>query len=158
MPKSQESLLEFLQKRANTLPEEVVTVPEWGRDIVLQGMSARERDEFEASNLKRAQAKSGNGAGRRRGANVEPDLANFRARLVARHIVEQGQRPFANAQGEEILGEQPAAILDRLFTVAQRLSGFSAEDIQALEGNSDATDADDLSSDLPESSAAPSPN
>lgn len=156
----QTGLLEFLGKRQATLPEETVHVPAWDRDVVLRGLSSRERDEFEATNLRRSRAKAGNGSGaRRRGAEeLDADLTNFRGRLVARHIVEGGMRVFANERGEELLGDQPAAVIDPLFAVAQRLSGFSNEDIQALEKNSAATGASEPSSDSPGSSDAPSKN
>lgn len=149
-------LLDYLTKHGCTLPEEVVHVEPWNRDVMLRGLSARERDLFEEESLRRANAKAGNGA-RRRGA-VEADLSNFRARLVARHIVEDGQRVFANAHGEEVLGDQPAQVLDRLFTVAQRLSGFSAEDVEALAGNSSATDDSGQSTGSRDSSVEPSLN
>jgi hypothetical protein len=116
-------------------------------------MTARERDAFEAENLQKANAKAGNGVSRKR-EPIEPNLDNFRSRLVARHIVENGQKVFANERGEEILGQQPAAVLDRLFTVARRLSGFSEEDVEALSKNSVATAGDEQSSASPESSAS----
>ena len=153
-----EGLLEFLSKRASALPEEVVHVEHWDRDVVLRGLSSRERDEFEASNLQRANAKGGNGATRRRGATIDPDLTNFRARLVARHIVEGGQRVFANERGEDVLGEQPAAVLDKLFTVARRLSGFSDEDIEELSKNLEATGGSEPASDSPQTSDVPLQN
>jgi hypothetical protein len=149
-------LLDFLAERVSTLPEETIHIKEWGRDVTLRGLTSRERDLFEEENLRRATAKSGNGT-RRRGT-VEADLANFRARLVARHIVEGGQRTFANVRGEEVLGEESAAVIDPLFAAAQRLSGFSAQDIEELTKNSDATDAEGPSSDSRASSAAPSRN
>jgi hypothetical protein len=148
-------LLDYLQKHGSVLPEEIVPIKQWGRDVVLRGLSARERDLFEEESLRRASAKASNGA-RRRGA-VEADLSNFRARLVALHIVEDGQRVFANPRGEELLGDQPATVLDRLFSVSQRLSGFSPEDIDNLSGNSSATGADETSSASRPSSDAPSP-
>lgn len=154
---SKPGLLEFLSKQATTLPEEVVRVESWGRDVTLRGLSSRERDEFEADNLRRANRQAGNGASRRRGA-VEADLSNFRARLVARHIVEGGMRILANDKGEELLGEQPAAVIDPLFATAQRLSGFSESDVEELTKNSEPTEGDEPSSDSPEPSAAPSQN
>ena|SRR5687767_2364696 len=150
------SLLEFLSKHAVTLPEETVHIEQWGRDVTLRGFSSKDRDLFEEESLRRANAKAGNGA--RRGVQINADLTNFRARLVSRHIVEDGVRTLANKQGEELLGAQPAAVLDKLFTVAQRLSGFTTEDIETLVGNSEATAAEDSSSSSPEPSAAPSLN
>lgn len=152
-------LLEFLKKHAATLPEEVVHVESWGRDVTLRGLSSRERDEFEAENLRRSRAKSGNGSSRaRRGEAMEADLTNFRARLVCRHLVEGGMRVLANAAGEELIGEQPAAVIDPLFAAAQRLSGFSAEDVEELTKNSDPTEDDEPSSASPIPSDAPLKN
>lgn len=150
-------LLDYLSKTAVVLPEEAVEIAEWGgRSVTLRGFTSRERDDFEADSLRRANAKAGNGA--KRGTSVQADLTNFRARLVSRHIVEDGVRVLANAKGEELLGAQPAAVLDRLFTVAQRLSGFSAEDVEQLTKNSEATPAEDSYSSLPEHSGEPLPN
>ena len=165
MPKTAPiNLLEFLTQHAVTLPEEVVHIPEWDRDVTLRGFSSRERDAFEEDSLRRANAKAGNGSGAapRRGGQaqqqIQADLSNFRARLVARHIVEDGVRILANKQGEELLGNQAASVLDRLFTVAQRLSGFTAADIETLVGNSETTDAEGSSSSSPEPLDAPSLN
>jgi hypothetical protein len=130
-------LFDFLSKAGSTLPEETVHVEQWSRDVVLRGLSSRERDVFEEENLRRASAKAGNGLRKREA--MQADLDNFRARLVARHIVEDGARTFANKNGEDILGDQPAAVIDPLFAVAQRLSGFSAQDIEELTKNSEAT-------------------
>ena len=127
-------LLEHLAKNAPVLPEETVHVEQWGRDVTLRGLTSRERDLFEEDNLNRGRALASNGAGQRN-PTIQADLKNFRARLVARHIVENGMRPFANARGEELLGDQPAKVLDRLFAISQRLSGFSAEDVEALAKN-----------------------
>ena len=131
-------LLEYLSKASATLPEETVHVEAWGRDVVLRGMTSRERDLFEETQLRRANAKAGNGAARKRG-DVQADLSNFRARLVACHVIEGGMRTLANPNGEELLGNQPAAVVDKLFAVAQRLSGFSPEDVEALSKNSEPT-------------------
>lgn len=153
---SRQNLLEFLTKQGSTLPEETLRIEQWDREITLRGLSSRERDLFEAENMRRANAKAGNGAAKR--GMIEPDLTNFRARLVSRHIIEGGMRTFANERGEELLGDQPAVVLDRLFAVAQRLSGFTQEDIQELAKNSGATDASEQNTDLPVSSDAPSQN
>jgi hypothetical protein len=157
MTKATTGLLDFLSKHAVILPEETIEIPEWeGRSITLRGFSSRERDLFEEDSLRRANAKAGNGA--KRGASVQADLTNFRARLVSRHIVEDGMRTFANARGEELLGDQPAAVLDRLFSVSQRLSGFSPEDVEALTKNSEMTADEDSSSSSQEPSDGPSVN
>lgn len=154
-----QGLLDYLAKASVALPEETVTVPEWGgREVTLRGFSSRERDLFEEDNIRRSNAKASNGAKPKRGVATTPDLDNFRARLVARSIVEGGMRTCANSRGEEMLGEQPASVLDRLFSVAQRLHGMSDQDIEELSGNSAATAGSEPSSASQESSESPSQN
>jgi hypothetical protein len=150
-------LMEFLTNSGSALPETTVYVEAWKRHVSLRGLTARERDLFEAENLNRSRAKAENGGSKRRPAldRLEPDLSNFRARLVSRHIVEDGVRTFANPRGEEILGEQPASVMDQLYNASQKLSGFSAEDVEVLQGNSDATDVGEPSSDSQEFSDVP---
>lgn len=101
---------------------EKVTVPEWGGEVIVRGMTGTERDAFEAL--------------------VRPkgvlDLRNYRARLLVRVLVnENGTRMFADVQAGD-LGKQPAGVIDRLYDVAARLSGMADDDTEALEGNSEA--------------------
>lgn len=149
------SLLDYLTKNPAVLPEEVIHVEQWGRDVTLRGLTSRERDMFEEQSMRRASLKAGNGSGKRA---AEPDLTNLRARMVARHIVEGGVRTFANDQGEKVLGDQPANVLEPLVAAAQRLSGFSTEDVEDLTKNYEATPEDELSSDSLGSQAEQLPN
>jgi hypothetical protein len=101
---------------------EPVAVPEWGGEVIVKGMSGTERDAFEAS--------------------IRPkgvlDLRNARAKLLVRVLVnEQGTRLFADSQAGD-LGKRSAAVIERLYDVAARLSGMSEQAVEELEGNSDA--------------------
>lgn len=101
---------------------EDVTVPEWGGTVRVVGLTGIERDRMEASVV-------GNGK--------KMNLTNFRARLCALSIVDdQGERVFADAD-IGALGKKSAAALDRVFSVAQRLSGLSDEDVEDLAGESE---------------------
>lgn len=101
---------------------EDVTVPEWGGTVRVVGLTGIERDRMEASVV-------GNGK--------KMNLTNFRARLCALSIVDdQGERIFADAD-IGALGKKSAAALDRVFSVAQRLSGLSDEDVEDLAGESE---------------------
>ena len=122
--------------------------------VTLRSLTARERDLYEADQLRRARANTGNGASQKDG-ELEADLRNFRARLISIHIIEDGIRTFANPKGEEILGDQPAAVMDKLFIAAQKLSGFTKEDVETLTKNSETTTGEELSSDSPSGRDAP---
>jgi hypothetical protein len=103
---------------------EAVEVPEWGGTVRIRGLTGSERDEFEASIIQR------------RGKDIEANLKNIRAKLVSLAAVdEEGNRIFTE-EDVVALGRKSARVLDRLFSVAQRLSGLSSEDVEDLAKNS----------------------
>ena len=111
--------------RAQDITTEDVAVPEWGGTVRVKALSAGERDAFEASLLE--------GKGKQQKTN----LANVRAKFVARVLVnEQGVRLFTDADVQQ-LGRKSAAALERVFDVGRRLSGMSDQDVEDLTGNSE---------------------
>ena len=112
---------------APDLSTERVTVPEWGGDVLVRGLSGTERDAFEQDIVQL----------RREGKKTvtDTDLHNVRAKLVARSIVdEKGARLFEDGE-IEALGRKAALALQRVFEVAQRLSGLTDEDVEELAKN-----------------------
>lgn len=113
---------------------EDVSVPEWGGELRVKGLSGTERDALEASMIQ--------GKGKKRDIN----LANLRAKLVAHSVVdENGERVFEDAD-IAALGKKSAAALQRAFEVAQRLSGLSQEDVEELTKNSETVQSEDSGS------------
>jgi len=109
--------------KAQDCKTETVAVPEWGGDVLVRGLTGRERDAFEDESIVR------------RGKHVEQNLKNVRARLCVRCIVDdQGNRVFDDKDADA-LGAKSGAALARIFDAAQRLSGLSAEDVEELAGN-----------------------
>jgi hypothetical protein len=105
-----------------------VEVPEWGGLVRVAGMSGAERDAFEQSCY------------RQRNGQQVWDGRRFRAKLAARTIVdENGLRIFSEDDVAE-LARKSAKALQRVFEAAARLSGMSKDDLESLEGNSDAQD------------------
>lgn len=120
------------------IQREEVPVPEWkikNVDLVLvQGLSGKERDELEASMI----------VGKGKNANV--NLKNLRAKVVARSIVgEDGKRIFTDAD-IPALSEKSAIALNRVYEVAQRLSGITQEDVDELTKNSETALSEDSGS------------
>lgn len=121
---------------------ETVPVPEWAPPgtsleeavVNVRSLSGLQRDAFEASLV--------TGQGRARA----PDMRNMRAKLCAQCIVdEQGTQMFTNDE-IALLGDKNAKALDRVFSVAQRLSGFTDADVQDLAKNSSAGQLESLPS------------
>ena len=110
----------------SALKTEEVRVPEWadpdtGSDVVLvRELRGRDRDEWEAS------------LAVQRGQRMVPDVANMRAKLVARSVVGDDGEPLFSQQDVAALGELSAAALDRVFEVASRLSGLNPADVEEM--------------------------
>jgi hypothetical protein len=105
---------------ADDRKSQIVAVPEWGGEVLVRGLSGRGRDEYFA-------AMTTVRAGR-----PVVDTANATARLVAGCIVGEDGLPMFSEPEIADLGEKSGAALDRVFSVAQRLSGLSEEDMAEL--------------------------
>jgi hypothetical protein len=128
-----ENEYEFLDRNAildfDDIETIVVPVPEWGAKaaVRLKVLSAAERDAFEASTVSM------------KGGKQKPNLANLRARLVARCLVDgNGNRVFESGDVAR-LGNKSSKALDRLFAKCQELNGFSDKDIEELTEDFDET-------------------
>ena len=104
---------------------EEVHVPEWDGTVLVRGLTGAERDEFET------------GIAEPRASGVRFHMKDIRARLCVMSIVDgAGHRMFTLADVEALTCKSASA-LDRVFTVARRLSGLSTADVEELAKNSE---------------------
>lgn len=109
---------------AEDIAEELVTVSQWkGGAVLIRGLTAAARDDFEASCIK--------GKGRK----AEVTIQNMRAKLVALSAVDEAGERLFTEQDVAALGRKSGAALARLYEVAARLSGITDEDLEELKGN-----------------------
>ena len=108
---------------AQDLSTEVVEVPEWGGSVMVRAMTGRQRDVFESVIYKV------------KGKDVQLNIANVRAELVSRTVVDEGGTLLFSPEDVAALGDKSAAALDRIYAVAQRLSGITKDDIAELTEN-----------------------
>lgn len=121
---------------SDDLPRELVSVPEWGGDVYVRGMTGVERDAYESA-----------AAAMVDGDVVVIDDKGARARLVGFCIVDEaGQRLFSDDDIVALAGKS-AAPLDRVYHVAARLSGIGRVGASDAVGNSEAGQTGDSSSD-----------
>lgn len=112
---------------ASDIQLELVPVPEWGGHVWVKGMTGAERDKFEGSIVKLSIA----GKPSRPGDDTL-NLANVRAKLCSMTICDaEGKRLFSE-NDIQALSQKSAAGLQRVFTVAQKLSGITDEDVEEL--------------------------
>jgi len=102
------------------LPKEEVDVPEWGGSVLVRGMNGEERDEIEGLFM---------------AAQKKDDMRGIRAKLVCMVATDDAGNSIFNPEDAEELGKKSGKALDRLFTVALRLSGMSPDDLERAEGN-----------------------
>ena len=126
-------------KADDLAPEEIdlSDLPGYTGTVLVRGLTGRQRDEFEASIMER------------RGKQMVPNVANIRAKLIAKCVVdEDGERLFSDADAEA-LGAKSAAALDRIYETAARLSGLSDEDVEEMAENFGGEDSGGSPSPLP---------
>jgi len=119
---------------ASDIKTEEVHVPEWGGTVLVRGLTAKQRDEFESGLIETV------------GKTQRVTMRNARARLAALAIVGEDNEPLFSPADVFLLGEKSGAALDRVFAVASRLSGIGDSDMDELTKNSSGQ-SDDSSSD-----------
>jgi len=109
----------------NDLKSEVIEVPEWGGSVTIRRMTGGERDAYEADIFES------------KGAQLQLKRENFRAKLIARCLVDDnGERMFSDGE-IAALSKKSAAALDRLFAACQRINGMTAAEQEKIEKNLD---------------------
>ena len=125
--------------KADDLNCEEIEVEEWGGSVRVRCMTGNERDAFEASIYEI------------KGNNAHIVRENFRAKLIARTLIdENGKRLFTDKE-INLVGEKGAKPLDKVFKVAQKLNGLSQADEDEFVKNSEGEEGDSSISTSPES-------
>jgi len=119
---------------AKDIKIEKISIPEWGGDVFIKGMTGSERDKFEASIVEM------------RGSQQKLNMVNVRAKLACYCLCdEKGERLFSDAEMLD-LAKKSASSLQRIFDTAQRLSGIGDADVESLVKNSESAQAEDFTS------------
>ncbi len=99
---------------------ELTEVPEWFGAVYVKGMTGAERDRFEASVI------SVNGK------SDKLNMQDIRAKLCAETICDESGKKQFSLSDVKALSKKSAAGLQRVFVVAQRLSGITDDDVEEL--------------------------
>lgn len=121
---------------------EPVEVPEWGGVVGVRGFTGTERDRFELASYAHRD-------------NLE-GLAGLRAKVVSWCTVDEDGRQLFTTKDLAWLGDQPAVVLDRIYSVALRLSKINQGAVEAAEADFSVGRHNGSTSVSPAISAAPS--
>jgi hypothetical protein len=98
---------------AADLKRETVPCPEWGGDVIVQEISALDRDRLWKTLID---------------VDGNQDPINTASKVLVRCLVdEEGSRLFCDEEAET-LGKRSTTVINRLFAVAQRLNKIVAEE------------------------------
>ena len=114
---------------------EKVEISEWKGEVNVKSLTGKERDQFEESIFSQ------------KGKKMERNFKNLRAKLVALTVVDDDGNLIFAQKDIEALGLKSASALDKIFSVAQRLSGLTKEDIDDMTSTLEDGQSDDLPSD-----------
>lgn len=110
---------EILQ--AVDIKKELVEVPEWGGSVWVRGMTGADRDRFESSVIEM------------RGSKQTLHLDDMRAKLCSACICDEEGKLLFTPADVKALSAKSATALNRVFAIAQRLSGIGEEEVAELQ-------------------------
>jgi hypothetical protein len=111
---------------------ETIPVPEWGGEVIVKMLTGKERGALEFDSLTQD--------GRRAD---KAKIITIRERLAALSIVGEDGKQLFSSSDIKALGDKSGAALDRVFSVAARLSGITKADIEELEKNSSSSQSEE---------------
>lgn len=102
-------------------------VPEWGVTVYVRPLSASDRDAFDIEQFEAMDAVRAKGG---------KYVGQFRARLLVRALCDESGAALFTPADIPALDAKSAAVLDRLYVVAQRVNGLGSKEIEAIAGES----------------------
>ena len=121
---------------AADLARELVEIPEWQGSVYVQSITGFERDAFGSRCI----------AARKNG---KLDTKLLKAQLVILSLYDEDGSRIFNENDINGLNAKSGSVIDRLFNIAQTLSGLSDDDVEELAGNSAAVPSGDSGSSSP---------
>lgn len=119
---------------ADDRPTKRIHIPEWGGDVIIRTITARERDQFEQSLFVQ------------KGNDIIRNADNMRSKLCSLVLVDEDGKNLFSFDEAAKLGQKSAAIIARLFDEAQKLNGITKEDREEMIKNSESVPSEDSTS------------
>jgi hypothetical protein len=129
LPAPNDKVTKFLTREAILAASDIVTeavdIPEWGGQVMVRALTGEERDSWEESLLVEKKGRNGR-------TTREANLKNIRAKLVSISTYDADGNRLFTEYDVQVLGKKSASALQRIFKVAQRLSGLTDEEVDDL--------------------------
>jgi hypothetical protein len=127
-------------RSADDLVYETVTVPEWGGDVIIRGLTAKERDAYDREIVSVDE----------RGRTKLGRLENLRALLLVRCMVDEKHERLYRDADARMLGDKSSKVIGELYSIAARLSGMRDDVVEE--------EAEDFAEGQPDDNSSESPS
>jgi hypothetical protein len=111
-----------------------VPVPEWGGTVRVRGLTGVARDQWEASMMER------------RGGKTVVNSFNARAKLLSLTMINDDNSLMFTPGDITALGEKSGSAIERIYTVAAKLSGVTEDEFNEVVQDFGTTDGGPASS------------
>ena len=125
MSQSQKDKIRTSILASDDLPRESMECPEWGQTLHVRTLTGAGRDEFENTVQSASKGKDG------------LDLRGLKIKLVLLTLCDDDGELLFDATDALVLNSKSSKVIDRIFQVAQKLNGLTADDVDEMVGNSD---------------------
>lgn len=116
--------------KQTALKTEVVPIPEWGGDVIVQEMTAIQREKFEEWVM----------------SKDDKSIKGTRVAIVINTVIDEDGKQMFNDLDAMDLGKKPASIIDRIASVGLKLSKMSSTTVEEEAKNSGAVLNEDSTS------------
>lgn len=120
---------------ADDIKTERIAVPEWGGDVIVRGLTAKERGRA----IKACTRVVGN--------KPDTDFGALQTQMMAIGVIDEaGNRLFTDNDVQALNGKH-SGVIEKIFTAIAKLSGVAEDEIAEMRKNSESSPTDDLNSD-----------
>ena len=112
---------------AKDIESETITISEWGGDVIVTGLSLADKDKWTSSIM----------------VDGKPDMEGATAKLCIMCMRDEAGEQLFSFKDRIALQKKSASALDKVFQVAQRLSGIGQEEVEETVKNSEKTQTPD---------------
>ena len=125
MSQSQKDKIRTSILASDDLPRESLECLEWRQTLYVRTLTGAERDEFENAVQSASKVKGW------------LDLRGLKIKLVLLTLCDDHGELLFDATDALVLNSKSSKVIDRIFQVAQKLNGLTADDVDEMVGNSD---------------------
>lgn len=119
---------------ADDIKTERIAVPEWGGDVLLRGLTAKER------------GRAVKACTRMVGNKPDTDFGALQVQMISMSAIDEAGTRLFTDNDVQVLSGKHSGVIEKIFTVVAKLSGVAEDEIAEMRKNSESSPSDDSNS------------